>query len=354
MTSTARPNPPQINPQVLAAAVQTTGLPVEKLRLTLRCPLDAQSNNLYDLRVDDRHLIVKEFLKPDELVDAPARERGALLRLAPHDIAPQPVFYDAAVGPVVIYEFMPGEMWDRRLPSADELSKLADLWLLQHALPTDNLWLSRGQQTIEDVGRSLQRYLGRYAEWVGSEFPQGQSVVEVFPEFDRFHGIATELTSYDPTYCFCRSDPRFANIIARPDGRLGLVDWEDSGLCDPARDLGDLLTHPNQEDLLDMAAWQPFLELYLAGREPVDSTIRERMNLYLGIFPIFWLAILLNVGVSRAEAGTLDDWTINDSPKNLQLRRYVARALAWPGGDIAEMLEELAGITFFPEGDHGY
>ncbi len=102
--------------QVLAVSTYATGLPASELVLRLRSPLDAQSNNLYDLFAGDRHLIVKQFLKEDELVDAPAREHSALLRLAEHDIAPQPVFYDATIGPVVVYEFMQGEMWDRRLP----------------------------------------------------------------------------------------------------------------------------------------------------------------------------------------------------------------------------------------------
>ena len=66
---------------------------------------------------------------------------------------------------------------------------------------------------------------------------------EVFPEFNQFHGIATELTSYDPTYCFCRLILASTNIIARPDQQQP-GDWEDSGLRDPAHDLGDLLTHP--------------------------------------------------------------------------------------------------------------
>ena len=349
-------DPTSTNPQVVEAAVRATGLPAERLRLTLRSPLDAQSNNLYDLLIGERHLVVKEFLKRDELLDAPAREHGALMRLAVHDIAPQPVFYDEAVGPVVIYEFMPGTMWDRRVPSSGELSQLADLWLMQHALPTDGIWLSRGQeQSVEEIGLAIEGYFDRYAHWGASNFPNAHPTVALFPELlEQSRMVATELASFDPQLCFCRSDARFANVIARPDGRLGLVDWEDSGLRDPARELGDLLTHPNQEDLLDMAAWQPFLVPYLAGREPLDPTIRQRVHLYLAIFPIFWLAILLNVGVTRAEAGTVDNWRINDLAKNVQFRRYVARALAWPSDNIEEVLADLAGITFFPEGDHGY
>jgi thiamine kinase-like enzyme len=48
-------------------------------------------------------------------------------------------------------------------------------------------------------------------------------------------------------------DPRFATVIQGPDGHLTLVDWEASGLLDPASDIACLLTHPNQEDLLTPA-----------------------------------------------------------------------------------------------------
>ncbi len=350
MTSATEADLPQINPQVMAAAVQATGLPAEKLRLALRSPLDAQSNNLYDLRVDDRYLIVKEFLKPNELLDAPAREHSALLKLVPHDIAPQPVFYDAAVGPVVVYEFMQGEMWDRCLPSAAKLAELAGLWLYLHSLPTNGLWLSRGQETpLAETGLGLERLLEQYAVWASTDFPQGRRGVSFFPQIiDRGRRVVADLTQCIPELCFCRSDARFANVIDRPTGRLGLIDWEDAGLRDPARGLGTLLTHPNQEDLLDEVAWQPFLAPYLAGREPQDPTIRQRLDLYLGIFPLFWLAILLNAGVDRAKAGTLGGWAINDLPKNEQLRRYVARSLAWPDGDFNEVLGDLANVSFFP------
>jgi thiamine kinase-like enzyme len=301
---------------VLAVSAHATGLPSSELDLRLRRPLDAQSNNLYDLFTGDRHLIVKEFLKEDELLDAPAREHSALLRLAEHDIAPQPVLYDASRGPIVIYEFMPGEMWDRRVPSAAKLADLAELWLHLHSLPTDGLWLSRGQERpLVETGRELEHLLERYAAWVSTDYPPAQRAVSLFPEIIRQgRRAAADLAQCAPDLCFCRSDARFANVIDRPSGRLGLIDWEDAGLRDPARDLGTLLTHPNQEDLMDELAWQPFLGPYLAGSEPLDPTIRERMDLYLGIFPLFWLAILLNAGVSKAKAGALDGWAINDSP----------------------------------------
>jgi hypothetical protein len=54
-------------------------------------PLAHHSNRLIDAWSGGQHLIVKEFLKPDEFDGAPAREYRALQLLAPLDIAPQPV-----------------------------------------------------------------------------------------------------------------------------------------------------------------------------------------------------------------------------------------------------------------------
>jgi hypothetical protein len=146
--------------------------------------------------------------------------------------------------------------------------------------------------------------------------------------------------------CFCRSDARFANVIARPDGRVGLVDWEDSGLRDPARELADLLLHPNQEDLLDTDGWQPFLDGYLPSRG-ADAGFAERLRGYMALFPVFWLGVLLADGLRRTKAGTLDGWLINDLRPNQRLQRYVARGLAWPDTDPATMLPDVAHLAFF-------
>jgi hypothetical protein len=151
-----------------------------------------------------------------------------------------------------------------------------------------------------------------------------------------------------PRRCLCRSDARFANVIDRPDGRIGLVDWEDSSLRDPAHEILGLLTHPNQEDLLSQTAWQPFLEPYLAAQTPLDLTLPRRVELYAAIYPMFWLALFFKAGISRAHAGTLAGWTINGLPANVRLRRYLARALAWPAPDFDSQLAALAGERFFP------
>ena len=93
---------------------QAVDRPATAIRVEERQPLTHQSNRLYDAWAGNRHLLVKEFLKPDELHDAPLREARALELVAPLDIAPHLVLFQPsatpAIGPVVVYEWMAGEM----------------------------------------------------------------------------------------------------------------------------------------------------------------------------------------------------------------------------------------------------
>ena len=320
-----------------------------KISISPRRALDFQSNRLYDMWADEKHFIVKEYLQPNELEAAPLREFKALRLLSALDIAPQPVYYDPSTGPFVIYEYMQGEMWDRRSPSAADLDKLMGVWLKFHAQPAD--WLSRNyERPLKTVESEFLGQVKVYTEWVGSEFKPGLQAAEMWRQLlESRHGVIEELSGHAPVDCFCRADPRFANVIQRPDGRLGLVDWEDSGLRDPARDLADVITHPNQEDLLDWNEWQAFLEPYLAARSKLDKDITRRMHLYLALFPLFWLTVISRHGIRLATAGQLKNWTVNGLSGNERLRRYLARAAAWPKMDYEEILARLKDIEFFPE-----
>jgi len=321
--------------------------------------LDYQSNRLYDVWAGNRHLIVKEFLRPDEFQDAPVREFRALALLAPLDIAPQPVHFYVdkthpltapPLGPIVIYEFMEGEMWDRHHPTAAELTQLAEVWLKMNRVPTDSLWMSRGyDRSFDETEARFRALFQTYAAWVEAEFVPAQQAVDLcFALLESCHTVVRELADYDPSLCFCRADARFANVIRRPDGRLGLVDWEDSGLRDPARDLADIITHPNQEDLLSPDEWQAFLQPYLAIRSQSDPDLLHRMHLYLALFPVFWLAVLVREGIHRVGTERLAGWNIHGLPANEKLRRYLARGLAWPEVDFSSQMETLAEVAFFP------
>ena len=318
-----------------------------------RPPLSFQSNQLFDVWQNGRHYIAKHYLKTDELADAPRREFKALQLLAPMDIAPQPVFYDPALGPIVIYEFLAGEMWDRKKPTAVQLQQLADLWLTLNNVPPPGLWLSRGmERSMQDVSAMFHGHLQNYEEWATRHFQPGlASIPQCRALLERLPTILVSFAQLpEPTLLFCRADPRFANVIQRPDGRLGLVDWEDCGLRDPARSVADLLTHPNQEDLLSDEEWDAFLRPYTTQRRKTDPHFNERVHHYLALFPTFWLLGLLNFGANHARAGnSLKGWQPNRIPVNIQLRRYLARATVWPATPTAADLASLAKISFFPD-----
>lgn len=339
---------------IRGTVAQALGIVPLDVGVALRPARTYQSNRLYDAHVGDRHFIVKEFLKPDEFDEAPIREFEGLRLVAPLDVAPQPVVWrphTADTRPLVVYEYMPGEMWDRRRPAETELSQLAALWLLINSVSTDRPWISRGYETsLAAQMASFARMYERYGEWAAAFFaPGAQTAAMCLSALQEHAAFVNQLAGEVPPLCFCRRDARFANIIARPDGRLGLVDWEDCGLGDPAADLADIMTAPNQEDLLAWDDWQPFLQPYLEGHAARDPRLEWRMQLYLALFPLAWLGWLLTAGVARASEGSLAGWMIHGMPANERLRRYLARAYAWPAHDIRAQLEALADVRFFPE-----
>lgn len=322
-------------------------------RISARKPLDHQSNNLYDAWADGRHFIVKEYLKPEEWNDSPLREFHSLELLAPLDIAPRPIHYAPAApprNPVVIYEYLHGEMWDRRKPDAAQLAQLAEVWLKMNSAPTEGLWLSRNfGQSLAPLVERFRGYFHAHADWASAEFKAGERAAGLcLTILDQRRAVIDELAQCDPVLCFCRSDPRFANVIQRPDGRAAYVDWEDAGLRDPATDVADLLTAPNQEDLLTPDEWQSFLRPYLAARETFDQNLWHRIVLYQALFQLYFLAVLVYRNVERLRAGQATMAHVNGMPINLRLRRYLARALAWPEMEFSRQLESLEGIEFFP------
>ena len=334
------------------------GYAPSELRVQVRTPLEHQSNRLYDAWVGGRHLLVKEYLKQEEFSTAPLYEHSALELLAPLDIAPQPIGVELEhgpeVGPVVVYEYLDGEMWGRRKPSSDELRALAEVWLMVDSLSAQVDWAARG--TNRSVAERFARFSDRlraFRAWTEAAFPEGTAAaLRCFDVLDRRWPAVRELDACSEQgmrRSFGPADTRFANVIRRPDGRIGLVDWEDSGLGDPARDVMGLLSHPDQEDLLVPAEWQAFLEPYLAVMTPKDPLLRRRIELYGAIDSVFWLSVLVfQEGLRRAETGGLDGWMINGLPANVRLRRYLARALAWPEYDFSSHLAELKDLRFFP------
>ncbi|MBV9578732.1 MAG: aminoglycoside phosphotransferase family protein [Chloroflexi bacterium] len=331
---------------------EALGVGPDALRIDNRPPLPHQTNHLYDIWIDTTHLIGKVFCDAERRRRRPAAEReyAALHVMWPRGCAPRPVAFQAGTDPLVIYEFAPGAMWDRRVPTRAQLERLADVWLRLAAVPPAQLWPAPGESTPwTDIESRMIGRLEKYVTWLRhAPDRQRTELAELSLEAAR-HILASLRPLGDASYvpAFCHWDPRFANIIEAPSGALALVDWEDSGVRDPANDVACLLSHPNQEDLLSPSAWSAFLEPYLESRSTHDPTLRARIEHWCGGFAIFWLGLLLDDGISRSTSGNLVDWRINAMEPNQRLRRYLARALAWPDPDFSRQLTELQTCTFF-------
>lgn len=336
-------------PETLIAEVaKIMGVHAKRLHVSLRNPLDFQSNRLYDIRGEHVHCIAKEYLRTEEQHLAPWREYQSLQYLSALDVAPQPVFFAPDLAPVVVYRHMDGVMWDRRAVAAADLADLAATWLRIHAVPVD--WMSRdAQRALATVEQEICQQFADYHAWTVAEFPAGRAAADLCLQLlEPLRAVVRELLDHAPVLCFCRSDPRFANVIQRPGKSLGLVDWEDGGLRDPAREVADLLMHPNQEDLLGRDAWQAFLTPYMAVRSRIDPEMPRRLHLFLAVYPVYWLMILLRHGMKLAATGRLAGWSANGLPGNLRLRRYLARAMAWPDTAHEAMLARWDSLVFFP------
>ena len=78
-----------------------------------------------------------------------------------------------------------------------------------------------------------------------------------------------------------------------------------------------------------------------------DPDFERRLQGCLSVFPVFWLGLLLSDGMRRIADDNFDGWLINEMEPNARLRRYLARALAWPGPDPTAALLRLGDMRFF-------
>ena len=68
--------------RLVEIVARLSGYAPSELRVDVRTPLEHQSNRLYDARVGERHLLVKEYLKAEEFSTAPLYEHSLWGRVA--------------------------------------------------------------------------------------------------------------------------------------------------------------------------------------------------------------------------------------------------------------------------------
>lgn len=333
-------------PDLHAFCSNTLG--THELSITPRPPAAFQSNALHDVRARNGHYIAKVYLKQREWDDAPHREFLGLKLVEALDIAPRVIAMKAAPEPVVLYEFLPGQAWDRRVPQPGDLDALLDLLLRMQALHSDHPRLAHRPNSAlsHDYARAI---FDRYVAWCDRRHPAGRATAALCQRaIEQAEPAFQDLAQERFVPRFTKPDMRFANVIARPDGRLALVDWEDSMLGDPAFDLADMLTAPNQEDLVPWRAWAPIWRRCFDAHRAADPRMAERAARHAQICAIYWLT-LVGKGMQLAEAGQPPHFDINSMLSEQRLRRFLARALAPEPAAFDDTLTALPETCFFPD-----
>lgn len=331
-------------PDLIAVCVAMLG--DTSLTITLRPPAAFQSNALYDVRANGRHYIAKLYLKEREWDDAPYREYHGLKLAEPLDVAPRAIALKEAPEPLVLYEYLPGAAWGRRAPQPGDLDALLELILRVQTLHSDHPRLAYRRNLMVTFGL-CRTTIDDYVAWCSAHHPAGRATAALCAcAIQQSEAGFAELAQAPFVACFTKPDLRFANIIARPDGRLALVDWEDSMMGDPAFDLADLLCAADQEDLVRWQHWEPFWQRYFIAHQR-DGNLPRRAQLYARLFSVFWLT-LVGKGMRLAQAGQAPHFDINSMPSEQRLRRFLARALAPTPDAFERTLSELPETCFFP------
>ena len=196
-------------------------------------------NQVFRVVSGEQDLVVKHFggssVKSTLFPVLPDDEARALHVLAKHGIAPEPVeFFSADVGrgPVLVYRFFPGEMWDGDVVDAAALLKLL------HNIDTDGFRvMPASPQDILDDAERLPSPPDDDKAW--------QRIVSLRP---------TVTSNEPPTQrVLVHGDFSAGNMIAGPEG-IRCIDWQCPGMGDAAEDLWSFLS-PAFQILYDR---QPF------------------------------------------------------------------------------------------------
>jgi hypothetical protein len=267
--------------------------------------ISGQNNVLFRARyIDTGHdrgsadLAVK-FTRHD-VSDRAGREFATLsvLHRLGLELAPAPILLDRKRYPlpVVVQAWMPGE--SRADPPADqaEWQRLLDHLAAIHTIvpeyvdrpvPHALLDFNTAREAVDFVLRELENQ------------PAGSRSPQVIVLARRLRDMSFP-TWTSPEITLGRCDPNIANFLRRP-GPWASVDWEYSGWCDPAFEIGDLMAHPSYEPVMP-DRWDWFLSA--AGDcHPGDDTFLLRARAYRAVMLVRWAGLLARDAWERAPGG---------------------------------------------------
>lgn len=212
-------------------------------------------------------------------------DRHAELRIlrnaAEASLAPRVRYAEPEAG-VLLYEYLPGPVWNRSsLDDDDNLERVAGLLREVHALPSSGVVL--------DTMAAASRYAAvasRTAE-LGADTARWMDIVRASPE--------------PAGGCCCHNDVIASNIVG--EGRLKLLDWEYACDNDPWFDVASLIAYHD----LDRRQSDRLLRAYAGG---TASGARERLESQLRLYDAIqalWLAARYVIAPNGKQRARLEE-----------------------------------------------
>lgn len=209
------------------------------------------------------------------------------------DLAPHPVLFDETAYslPLIVETWVEGEVIADPPDSAAAWAQLIDYYVNIHnvtcaqvcaagmALEKPILYAESAEACKELIRQKITR-LPLNA--------QPESLRRLYARFD-----ARRLPHWDaPPLALARNDPNPRNFIRRGGQAWASVDWEYSGITDPAFDFADMLTHPQY---IDVSSGQQarLIDEYVARMDKSGSTDTgraARIRAYQLTMTVWWVA----------------------------------------------------------------
>lgn len=206
------------------------------------------------------------------------------------DLAPHAIYYDQDHYrlPLIVQTWIEGEVSaEPPMTDADWLC-LIDYHAAVHSITLDQIetaaphfkvekpiLYAESPQACKDILRQKLERLPMAA--------QPESLRELYARFN-----SRSLPNWDaPVLSLVRNDPNPRNFIRRNGGGWASVDWEYSGITDPAFQIADLLAHP-QYLTVPRARQEWVIGQYCA--QVHDADVETRIRVYWLTLTIWWVA----------------------------------------------------------------
>jgi aminoglycoside phosphotransferase (APT) family kinase protein len=280
------------------------------------------NNSLFRVQIAGEAYACKLFVADGRQRDY--REWAAIQQLwrAELPLAPRPVAYfpgGPLPVPAVIYSWVDGVSLTREPLTAHALVELVNALAHIHRVPrapTPELLAAFHQPPrFTDYLAEIRANTGQvqaWAEQANTRPPMlaqwAADLPELLPALVNALHLAeaaisdARLDDICPADSLIRVDGNLDNVLRGADGRLTFVDWEYSGLGDPAYELAELRWHPNAMRF-PSAWWDTALATY--PTPPGDDDFRHRLRLFNHLLPIWWVgrnALFLLEGAGQIAA----------------------------------------------------